>query len=104
MNEITSFNTKANIFIDFTNTYNNFRINYTDARNYLLKILNEKDLSNKLSIDPINYEKIFYIEQTFKESQEIILLLNKIKKIISDNYFYKQKLLNRLILKTTRDN
>ena len=103
MDEITSFNTKKNIFIDFTNSYNNFKITHIDAKNYLLKILNDKNLSNKLSIDPINYEKIFYIEQTFKESQEIILLLNKIKKIISDNYFYKQKLLNRLILKTTRE-
>ena len=52
--------------------------------------------SSNCNYDLIDYQKIIYIEETFKDDEEIILLINKIKKTISNSYLYKHKYIKRL--------
>ena len=91
---------KSNYFINSVKKYNNFEISYKESIQYLNKILNTCTYSNIMSYDFINYEKIFYIEYIYSKDEEIQYLIKKVKKQISENYKYKQQLLNKLILKT----
>lgn len=52
--------------------------------------------SNNCNYDLIDYQKIIYIEEVFNNDEEIIFLINKIKKAISEAYSYKQKYIKRL--------
>lgn len=53
--------------------------------------------SSNCNYDLINYQKIIYIEETFKDDEEIMSLINSIKKTISSSYAYKCKYIKRLI-------
>ena len=63
-----------------------------EAKKYLL-FLNRTDWDNIAPIDLIDYEKLIYIAQTFKNDDDINNLIQIIFERITRNYIYKQKYL-----------
>lgn len=67
------------------------------AFNYLQKINSINFLYNNMnSYDILDYEKIIFIEITYKNNQNIQELVQQIKQNISSGYIYKEKLKERI--------
>ena len=82
----------------FTNTfkYNNFTITEEEAKKYLIYFINHEEFNNSFLYDLLNYEKLIYIEMTYKDNNEITFLIEKLKQRIADNWLKKQQFLNRI--------
>ena len=88
-----------NLFIEYTTKYINFSLSIDAAKEYLLQILQDNKYSTMNNICQIDFEKLIFIDYHYSDNETINSLLKEIKKQISENYQYKQQLLNRLILK-----
>ena len=62
-----------------------------------LKIWNRTSLNNGSTIDLIDYEQLIYYELTYKDDEDIQLLISILKEKIANNYKLKSLLLDNLI-------
>lgn len=87
-----------NNFIYYTNCISNDKIiTQEEAKNYLQYLLRDDFLYNNIcNYDIIDYEKIIFIEQIFKENQDIQLLINNLKENIATGYQFKKKYKQRI--------
>lgn len=76
-------------------------LNEQNIINELSYLLNNTALNND-NYDIINYEWLIFIELSFKNNEQILALINKIKNNIKENYILKEKLLTRLTLQNDR--
>ena len=76
-------------------------LNEQNIINELSYLLNNTTLNND-NYDIINYEWLIFIELSFKNNEQILALINKIKNNIKENYILKEKLLTRLTLQNDR--
>lgn len=63
-----------------------------------LKLINNfnKFYSNLCNYDLIDYERLIYIENTFKDDDDIIKIIEEIKQRISESYVYKHRYIKRI--------
>lgn len=72
-------------------------INEQSANDELDYYLNLEIFPNISLFDIIDYEKLIYIELRFLNNKEIQEKITRIKYLISQNYYDRKKLINRLM-------
>ena len=91
---------KNNFYFLLKNTPHSYPIpiDETAAIEYL-HLINHMEFyyNNSCCYDLIDYEKIIYIELTFKDNSEIQDLIKSIKELISANYVFKNQYKNRVL-------
>lgn len=85
-------------FFELMEEYTNVASLDSINEEYLVLLLNQWiDYSNEKSYDIIDYEFLIYLEENFKYNTRLKPLFEQLNKLISENYYKKMQLRNRLI-------
>lgn len=94
---------KNNSLLPFLKYFNSFELNESikDAK---IELISWYDKSNDYLYNSINYERLIYLENKYKDNLELQEIIEKLKIKISQNYENKQRLISKLSLNMDKIN